>query len=304
MSNVVRLERDSGVARITLARPLSGNALNLVLLEQLSHFIKEANCDDSCRVITISAEGTHFCQGIDLEETLRRALGDTRRALGDTRRALGDTRRALGDTRQALGDTRRALGDTLPNGGPPELALFNHTFIDCLTLIARSSRPVIACVEGKVTGGGLGLVAACDLVLATSNASFMLSEVIVGLIPALIAPFLRRRLSSARVRYMTLSSRAINADEAWQFGLVDEVAKEGMMRALDRQLKRLFRSNPSALAESKRYFAELDGTTLERQVEIALKHATSWLSQPEVVEGMQSFVDGFSPPWWQKYSKQ
>ena len=148
------------------------------------------------------------------------------------------------------------------------------------------------------------LVAACDLVLATSDASFMLSEVIVGLIPALIAPFLRRRLSSARVRYMTLSSRAINADEAWQFGLVDEVAKEGMMRALDRQLKRLFRSNPSALAESKRYFAELDGTTLERQVEIALKHATSWLSQPEVVEGMQSFVDGFSPPWWQKYSKQ
>src|SRR5262245_20476457 len=64
-----------------------------------------------------------------------------------------------------------------------------EAFVDCLLLIHRSDRPVIACVTGNVTGGGLGLTAACDLVLARQDVVFMLPEVIVGMIPALIAPF-------------------------------------------------------------------------------------------------------------------
>lgn len=183
-------------------------------------------------------------------------------------------------------------------GSHPELF---KTLRDCLTLIYSSSKPVIACVEGNVTAGGVGLVAACDLVLATENVVFMVSEVILGLIPAVIAPFILRRLTPARLRYMTLSTRGINALEAREFGLVDEVATAGMSLTLDRQLQRLFRSCPRAIAQSKLYLEQLEANDLREQTDIALNQIISWLEQPHIVEAVRTFTEGFSPPWFQKY---
>ncbi|MEH2207649.1 MAG: enoyl-CoA hydratase/isomerase family protein [Nostoc sp.] len=188
----------------------------------------------------------------------------------------------------------------LQQGGRPQIELF-QSFVDCLQLICHSRLPVIACVEGNVTGGGLGLVAACDLVIANENVIFMLPEVIIGMIPALIAPFLLRRLTIAQLKYLTLSSRGIDSLEAKAFGLVDEVATEGMAITLNRQLQRLFRSSPEAIAASKQYFEQLYGSDLQRQTNIALNQLVSWLAQPGALEGIQSFTEGFSPPWFQKY---
>ncbi|MEG4225431.1 enoyl-CoA hydratase/isomerase family protein [Microcoleus sp. N9_B2] len=259
-SKAVEYQLDSGVAWIKLASPQSGNALNAALISQLSRAIQDAINEESCRVITISATGSDFCRGLDLEEAF-------------------------------------AKGDL------PDQELFK-ILVDCLMLIYSSSRPVIACVEGNVTGGGVGLVAACDIVLASNNAVFMLSEAIVGMIPALIAPFLLRRLTPARVRYMTLSSRGIQAPEAQIFGLVDEVATEGMSQTLNRQLQRLFCCSPHAIAQSKQYYEQLHSVDLHRQTEIALDWLMSWLKQPEVIVGIQTFTEGFSPPWFKKYKGQ
>jgi len=211
-------------------------------------------------VITISAEGTDFCKGLDLEEAFA-------------------------------------------NGRHPDPG-FLKTFLDCLMLICSSSRPVIASVEGHVTGGGVGLVAACDLVLTTKDVIFMLSEVIVGMIPALITPFLLRRMASARIGYLTLSTRGINAPEAKAFGLVDEVAEDGMETTLHRQLQRLLRSSPSAVAASKRYFNRFGSGDLQRQTEMALEESLAWVEQPEVIEGIRTFSEGFSPPWFYKHRRR
>ncbi|NQE34727.1 enoyl-CoA hydratase/isomerase family protein [Microcoleus asticus] len=259
-SKAVEYQLDSGVAWIKLASPRSGNALNSALISQLSLSLEEAINDESCRVITISAIGSDFCKGLDLEEAFA-------------------------------------------TGGLPDQEFFKM-FLDCLTLIHSSSRPVIACVEGNVTGGGVGLVAACDMVLASNNAVFMLSEALVGMIPAMIAPFLLRRLTPARLRYMALSTRGIPAPEAQIFGLVDEVASEGMSQTLNRQLQRLFCCSPEAIAQSKQYFEQLHSVDLHRQTEIALNQLMSWLKQPEVIEGIEIFTEGFSPPWFQKYKGQ
>lgn len=186
---------------------------------------------------------------------------------------------------------------------PPDPAIFKM-FVDCLDLIYSCSKPVISCIEGNVTGGGAGLVAACDIVLASENVIFMLSEVLVGMLPTLIAPFLLRRMTLGRVKYMTLSTRGISALEAKEFGLVDEVAIDGMSNTLNRQLKRLFRSSPRAIAESKKLFVKLDSGELHQQMELDLNHLLSWLEQPEVLEGVRTFAEGFSPPWFQKYRGQ
>ncbi len=257
MTQALRYEIVSGVARITLSSPKSGNALNISLLEHLTQSLKEAEAHDACRVILLQAEGDDFCKGLDLEAAF-------------------------------------AKGERLD----PEIF---KKFLNCLTLICNSTKPVIAFVEGNVTGGGVGLVAVCDLVLASEQAVFMLPEVLVGMIPALIAPFLLRRMTPGRVKYMTLSTRRISASEAQVFGLVDEVATDGMTHTLNRQLQRLFRSSPHALAESKRYFERLHIEDLNQQIEIALDQLTSWLEQPDVVGGIRTFTEGFSPPWFQKY---
>ncbi|NEO84958.1 MAG: enoyl-CoA hydratase/isomerase family protein [Spirulina sp. SIO3F2] len=175
--------------------------------------------------------------------------------------------------------------------------------IDCLTAIYRSPKPVIACVDGSVTGGGLGLVAACDIVLATSNAVFMLSEVIVGMIPAMIAPFLLRRLSPAQLQYLTLSSCSIDATEAKDLGLVDNHC-EDLAKALKAQLKRLFRSSPRAIAQSKMYFEQLSPNTLNDQLTIAKQTLVSWLQNSENLHGIQQFSEGLSPTWFARYPQR
>ncbi len=252
----VRYEIDSGVAQITLAQPHTGNALNPDLIHALYRSIQAAIADPACRVILLSAEGTDFCKGLDLEALIQQKT--------------------------------------------IEASLF-QPFLECLKLITHSPLPVIACVEGNVIGGGLGLVAACDIVLANTRATFMLPEVIIGMIPAIISPFLLRRLTPAKLNYLTLSSRTIDGSEAQAIGIVDEVATEGMEVTLTRQLQRLFRSSPAAIAQSKQYFAQLNADTFQQQTDLALHQLVAWLNQPDILDDIQTFTEGFSPPWFQKY---
>lgn len=175
--------------------------------------------------------------------------------------------------------------------------------IDCLTAVYRSPKTVIACVAGNVTGGGLGLVAACDIVLATNQAQFMLSEVVVGMIPAMIAPFLLRRLSPAQLQYLTVSSNRLSATAAQDWGLVDEYC-EDMATTLKAQLKRLFRSSPRAIAASKVYFEQLSSNSLDEQLAIAKQTLTCWLQEPENLNGIQQFSEGLSPAWFTRYPQR
>jgi enoyl-CoA hydratase/carnithine racemase len=257
MTERVRYELAQGVARITLCDVSRGNSLNRVLLTELQQALIWASNDTDCRVITLWAEGSTFCKGMDFEE--------------------------------AFGNDAR-----------PDPA-FCRQLLDMLFTIREASQPVIACVETEVVGGGVGLVAACDFVLAIDSATFMLPEVVVGMIPALITPFLLERISPARVRYLSLSTRKLSASEAQQWGLVDETTPDEIRALLNHQLRRLLRSSPQALARIKWFNDELSHNQLRRRTELALKELVSWLKEESVVEGISSFAEGFSPPWFQKY---
>jgi enoyl-CoA hydratase/carnithine racemase len=174
-----------------------------------------------------------------------------------------------------------------PSEGP-------HLFHTCLCNIAECPQPVIARITGQITGGGLGLVAACDLAIAEQGASFQLSEVVVGMIPALIAPFLLTRLSASRLKALALSSRRLQANEAWQWGLVD-VVTDDLERTIGQQIKRFLHSSPAALATTKRY---LQQTPTEEHLALARNALQDWLVDPEHREAIQTFADGFAPPWF------
>jgi len=173
----------------------------------------------------------------------------------------------------------------------------------CLARIRRCRVPVIAVVEGEATGGGVGLAAACDLVIATAGARFMLSEPIVGLVPATIVPFLLPRIGPARLRSMTLSTRGIPAPEAHTYGLVDEIV-EAPEPALHEQLQRIFRSAPSALTETKGYYDRLTAAALDRQIDAGVDQFVDWLARGGTAEGVRLFAEGLTPDWFTRYRGQ
>lgn len=187
----------------------------------------------------------------------------------------------------------------------PDLKLDTQSlriFQDCLFLLKNSLQPVICCVRGNVTGGGLGLVAACDLVLASYGSRFMLSEVVVGMVPALITPFLKLRLSRSQIQYLTISSKGVLAADAKSLGLIDEIVAPGELTGvLKAQLQRLMRSSPEAIAASKLYFSTLMAENLQQESEMAMECLLTWFQQPGIAEAIRDFGEGFSPPWFKKY---
>ncbi|MCX4545460.1 enoyl-CoA hydratase-related protein [Streptomyces sp. NBC_01565] len=129
-------------------------------------------------------------------------------------------------------------------------------FFDLLHRLTEIPVTVVAAVDGRAVGGGVGLAAACDLVLATERSTFSLPEALWGLLPCNILPFLMRRVGFQRAYAMTLSTAPVTAPDARLFGLVDEV--EGPHgQQLRRLLGRVTKLDRPTVAEAKAYCASM-----------------------------------------------
>ena len=117
----------------------------------------------------------------------------------------------------------------------------------------------VAHVRGQANAGGIGFVAACDLVLADGTAKFSLSELLFGLMPACVLPFLIRRMGFQKAHALTLMTKPIAAEEAYRVGLVDSFA-ENSESLLRQHLLRFRRLNKTAIQRYKRYMNQLDGS--------------------------------------------
>lgn len=114
----------------------------------------------------------------------------------------------------------------------------------------------VAHVRGRVNAGGIGFVAACDVVLSEAKAIFSLSELLFGLMPACVLPFLIRRIGMSRSNYMTLMTRAIPARQALEWGLVD-ACEDDSANLLRKHLLQLRRLTKEAVIRYKRYMGGL-----------------------------------------------
>jgi polyketide biosynthesis enoyl-CoA hydratase PksH len=117
----------------------------------------------------------------------------------------------------------------------------------------------IAHVRGGVNAGGVGFVAACDIVLASESTNFSLSELLFGLMPACVLPFLIRRIGRQKAHYMTLMTQPVSVGTANEWGLVDAIARDSE-DLLRKHLLRLRRLSKQAIIRYKRYMHDLDGT--------------------------------------------
>ena len=168
-----------------------------------------------------------------------------------------------------------------------------------LKAIYTCPQPTIARVQGDVYAGGLGLVAACDMVVSVDTAHFCLSEVKLGLIPATISPYVIRAMGARAAHRYFLTAERFDAHEAHRIGLVHEVVSP---EALDAQVaewvRALVSASPNAVKACKKLLhdvaeREINATLIRQTVEgIADIRASS-----EGKEGVQSFLQKRKPDW-------
>ena len=153
----------------------------------------------------------------------------------------------------------------------------------------------IAHVQGKANAGGIGFVAACDVVLCEGKTMFSLSELLFGLMPACVLPFLIRRMGFAKANYMTLMTQPISAEQAKIWGLVDayEVDSENILR---RHLLRLRRLSKTGVSRYKRYNSSLNDFLIASKSK-ALEANKEVFSDPNNLKKIERYVKTGTFPW-------
>lgn len=153
----------------------------------------------------------------------------------------------------------------------------------------------VAHVRGRVNAGGVGFVAACDIVLSDSKATFSLSELLFGLMPACVLPFLIRRIGFTRANTMTLMTQPVSALQAQAWGLVD-VCEDNSENLLRKQMLRLRRLGKDGIARYKRYANGLDDA-LKTSRPKAIEANMEVFSDPVNLQKISRYVRTGRFPW-------
>jgi methylglutaconyl-CoA hydratase len=160
-------------------------------------------------------------------------------------------------------------------------------------------KPTIARVQGAAFGGGVGLVACCDMAVAADTATFCLSEVKLGLIPAVIAPYVTRAMGARAARRYFLTAEVFGAAEAHRLGLVHEVVPpDALDGALEALLAKLLAAGLAAAAESKALIARVaEGEVDAAMIADTAARIARVRVSPEGREGIAAFLDKRKPAW-------
>jgi enoyl-CoA hydratase/carnithine racemase len=203
-------EVEEGVARITLNRPERLNAWTPAMAEEQADALGRANDDPAVGAVVMTGAGRGFCAGADMADTFQMRLD-------------GDDPGA--DTASGFGGMPAAL--------------------DWVRLL-RTSKPVVAAVNGAAVGVGLTMILPCDVIVASERARFGMFFIKVGLVPELASThFLVQRMGFGRASEMCLSGRLYDADEAFRGGLVDHLVPAEALLPRAGALARELGANPA-----------------------------------------------------------
>lgn len=255
MQKTVTFDLADGIARVTLNRPDAANTMNLQVGRDLLDAARRCLGERGVRAVVITGAGRAFSFGGDLGAMLMNQSGDFEAYLR-------------------------------------ELTVDLHAAI---VAFSRLRAPVIAAVNGTAAGAGMGLVAMADLAVAAAGAKFVLAYTGIGLTPdGGTSYFLPRTIGHKRALELALCNRALTADEALQWGLVNKVVPdaEALPEAL-RIAARFVAGPPSALAQAKRLMRS--EASLEAQLEDESRTIAAQAATAEAREGIQAFLDKRKP---------
>ncbi len=255
----LKIQLGESMAWINLDRPEVRNAMNPIMIAELTEVFSWLNSRDDIRVIIIKGNGKSFCAGADLNYMKEMATYSRNQNFNDAKR----------------------LSD-----------LFKSVYF--------CNKAVIADVHGACIGGGNGIAAAADIVIAETNTKFAFSEVKLGITPATISPFVVQRCGMAAARELMLTGRAFTAAEAHAFKLVNEVVDESEMIDAERKyIAHFLQASPDAVANCKSLLRSISG--LANPYDSLFDYTASAIADQRISEagqeGMKAFLEKREPKW-------
>jgi isohexenylglutaconyl-CoA hydratase len=258
---VLELERRGDTLVVWFNRPETRNALSAAVAEELRRVFEALPAAQQYRFVVLRGRGGVFCAGGDLKQFRDVFQGGAERA-------------AIVEANAAFGQLMAAI-DALPQ-------LF------------------VVAIEGAAMAGGLGIACLADLVLATADARFALTEVSLGIPPAQITPVVIERVGLAEARRLLLTAQRFDGTEAARLGFVNEALADA--EALDARLAALLdearRCAPGAVALTKQIIrASATGGDRQALVQFAAERFADAMLGDEAREGMRAFADKRAPAW-------
>lgn len=243
---------------LEIDRPEANNTINEQLIAELSEAVSA--CEELATVIVLSGSPQVFCYGADFKAVAQRD--------------------------QVL--PRERQGGEEHDAGPGPL-------YDLWLRLATGPFVTISHVRGQANAGGVGFVAASDIVLADETAQFSLSELLFGLYPACVLPFLIRRIGFQKANYLTLMTQPIGARQALEWGLVDAVEPQSEV-LLRRHLQRLRRLSKTAIRRYKNYMGRIN-MPLRDLKSAAVAGNLEVFSDSGNLQGITRYVERGVFPW-------
>ena len=247
----------SGVARITLNRQQRRNALTRSMLVGLTEQMTKLSADPSVRLIELNANGTVFCAGMDLGE----------------------------------------MKDRSSQSGPEDWLQDSEVYRDLLLAIIDAPQPVLAIVQGPVLAGGVGLVLACDLVVASDDAWFSLPETQRGITASMVIPLLVRKVGVGNSGHLLLSNLRVTALEMNSWGLCQSVVTlDKLEQEATRWRESILTGSQSALAATLKQLTSFSGD-IHEQLNKAAKLSAQARGTDDAAEGLAAFLEKRKPNW-------
>ena len=255
-SPIVHVEINDAVATITLDSQHNRNALSRQLLAELHQALDTAEAA-TARAIVLTHRGPAFCAGADLKE--------------------------------------RSSGSVDRNSSPESNADSNP-FVEALVRLMDTECPTIAAVNGAVRAGGIGLMAACDLVVVAESTTFALTEVRIGVAPAIISVPILRRVAPTRIAAAMLTGESFDAHEARSMGLITHVSAD-VAATVNALTSGILAGAPRAVAETKRLLHTVGAMDRTAAFEEMARLSNELFESAEAAEGMAAFVAKRPPVW-------
>jgi methylglutaconyl-CoA hydratase len=250
------IQKDDTVT-VMLNRPDVHNAMNDVLMNELTHCFKEASMDSSIAAIVLTGAGKSFCAGADLT-WMKRMVGFSKE--------------------ENIRDSRLLL--------------------DMYETIHSCPKPVIGRINGAAFGGGIGLLAACDITISIPEAKFAFSEVKLGIIPAVISTFVAPRMTPASMRRLFITGERFDATVAREAGLIDLVVPaERLDATVDACIEQVRSSGPIAIQEVKQLIQHLMELDQTRYKDLTVEKIADLRVSAEGQEGISAFLEKRKPQW-------